>query len=387
MIIQEHLPQSAVELSQIGIHVQQASKQSPVSSPVNDLEHPREEVNLSGLQLQDFDQAYVIHADGEANSFPLDPKLLQKSRLLDSLKQVHKQTNLETALKVNTHANELISAMRKAHGFNQETTVKIIITGVFGNLELDLKKLRPEALRQAFDDNMLQHNQNTLQVNHSNLATLAQRVRAGFGTSRQASQEWASEWLQLIQDPRLNLEELLAMALGFNPLNEEEAVRALLHELSDSSKSATPKISLSEAVTTLIELANQLEQELDLAPIPNTVSVIELLREFLAIIQQLDQDIYAIIQEQSRHQKLERKSLAFYAEQLHRNLHFHQEELNQLQQSGHDKLILLIHQAIVHTQARSGLALDNPVAQEMHGSLKEAYRLLNTRSQVQGPKD
>ncbi len=103
-----------------------------------------EYLQLAGLNLLDFEQAYVIHAGSQQESIELNVRELNGQRLLSSLNQLGQGLDLNRALDLHQAARELIGSMRPAIETSPETDFtgyKLVLHGAFGKLELDFDKL------------------------------------------------------------------------------------------------------------------------------------------------------------------------------------------------------------------------------------------------------
>jgi len=378
-------PGSQPALQEIGVQVRlsssQNSAQSTAQTSVPTHSNPQESLQLAGLQLLDFEKAYLVVQDQAEQPFEIESQMLNQSHLLESLQRLGQRLDLHAALELHSKTADLVSAMRQAHGLAPETEVKIRIQGAFGEIELDLQRLNPEHLRASFATELAQQEPSELKQTHQALASLSQRVRSGFESEQGNSPALAQHWVAAAMNPELSLVELLSQSLGYNPLNEEASVRALMQliEGRDPELAFSGEALFSEKTQALIDAANRLGSELDLAPVPNGPDVLELLRAFMAILRQLDQDMSALQGAQNQHRKLERKSLAHYAELQRQQAQYQQDQLDQLSQSGSQRLKLLLEQSLERIEARLWLVVQNP----QHRALEATLQMLKQRQPVQ----
>lgn len=328
----------------------------------------QERLTLAGLQLQQFEQAYVIRPGAQSNPIVIDPERISTENLMGSLQQLGQRLDLNTALDLHGAASTLIASMRQQNELAEDEPLTLVLKGAFGEIELDLERFKPEALRKAFNTGLAEQNAGELQAVHTELAGLSQLIRAGFDDEAGVAQ--LESWLSAIEpsSQSFDLGSLFSQALGYNPLNEESSVRHLLQALSAQGSELSSEFSSEQAealnakaqlaqliadkVNALIEAANRLEAELELSPSPNAPDIMELIKAFQAIIRQLDQDIYKILAEQNKLKRFERKLLSQFAERLHRNLRFHQEQLQGFQRSAVERLNLLLRHSQAELQAK-----------------------------------
>lgn len=341
------------ELRQLGIvvHTLTPSLPLPETTP-----GPSEELLLSGLQLLDLERAYLV-SPSEKSAIPLP--VLNQSQLVQALQQVGQQVDLEHALTLHHCASQLIQNLRSPE---QEAPLLLRLEGAFGDIELELARLEPESLRNAFAHGLAQAPEHVA-ASHQEWASLSHRIRAGFGGEAGPTDSLLARWLGAIGETPFQLARFFEQALGYHPLNEQASVRHLLSELSATlpggEKRETLENRLSERVAALIALADELEAALELAPRPDSPDVSALLQFFLRILQQVQADQAELLRLSQAQDQLDRHLLAQFAERLHRQLRHHQQQLSSLDASGHARLQVLIEQSLQEISARHWLTQGN----------------------------
>ncbi|HEY9843124.1 MAG TPA: hypothetical protein V6D23_21830 [Candidatus Obscuribacterales bacterium] len=371
MPIQE-ITSAGPTLHHLGIHVQtaQPAGDAAAASP-NETATPaaidqQERLTLAGLQLNHFEQAYLVVPGVRDTPLVIDPSRFNSTPLVQSLQQVGRRLDLDTALDLHAAASSLIAAMRQSHELPAEGPVKLVLAGAFGEIELDLDRLQPEALRSAFSSGLEEQPRGQLQQIHSQLSSLSQLVRAGFEADEAGVV--AQNWLAAVMAPGFQPGAFFEQSQGFSPLNQESSVRQLLQSVQSApvseSQSESPSQTqaqadaralsqlLEEKSQALIDAANRLEEQLELAPTPDAPDIMDLLRAFLAILRQLDLDISKLLKQQSQLKQFEHKLLAQFAERLHRNLNFQQSQLDGLRESRNERMKLLVSQAQTQLQSK-----------------------------------
>lgn len=351
MHIQE--PPHAPDLTQLGIVVRPRALPPDLPDPTEHLGGPAEELLLSGLQLLDFERAYVVTA-GIPEHIPLT--MIDQSRLLASLQQVGQRIDLAHALSLHASAHHLLQSLTGPQTA-QEPPLKLRLEGRFGEIELDLARLEPTALHRAFAA-ALEHAP-AIAEHHQQWAGLSQRIRAGFRAETPETPSLLETWFSAIHTPPFELARLFQEALGFDPLDAQASVRHLLAELaatpSPDESHLIAESRLAGAITTLIATANELEATLELAPRPDSPDVSALLQAFLKILQQVQTDQAALLRGVQAKRQLDQKYLAQFAEQMQQQLRHHQQRLHLLGQSGHMRLQVLIGQSLQEVSARQSL--------------------------------
>lgn len=378
MPIQE-ITSTGPSLHHIGIHVQRAGKTAAGGQAMpeqgSDGIDQQERLTLAGLQLVSFEQAYVVVPGANQGPLKIDPKRFSSDPLLQSLQQIGKRLDLDAAMDLHQAASSLIASMRQQGELPQsEGPIKLVLAGAFGEIELELDRLQPSALREAFSSGLQEQPRQDLQSIHGQLSTLSQMVRAGFDAHDGAGQ--LADWIEAVMAPSFELGDFFNQSLGYNPLNQESSVRSLLHgmqsgaETQDADQQKRLAQLLREKVDALVEAANRLEDQLELAPAPDSPDILDLLRAFQAILRQLDLDIYKLLKSQNDLKQFERKLLGQFAERLHRDLDFHKSELDGLHQSHARRLQLLIDQARTQVEAKLWLSRQHGGPQELQAALQ-----------------
>lgn len=377
MNIQEIKPSLGPRLQDMGIQLRPGTSSQPSArasaTPASSSAEPQESLSLAGLQLVDLGKAYLVVEDQQEQPFEIDLQRLNPEKLMQSLQQLGNARNLGAALDVQNQVSELVQAMRQAHNLpdTPQENLKVIIEGAFGSLELDLSKLNPEALQSLFAEDLASQSSQNLQAQHQQLAGLSHMIRAGFSDSAELDLAQARQWVDLAQQS-LGLLDFISQLLGYNPLNEEQAVRALLQQ-SDTPNSSDPAsvALLSERTLALIEAANRLGESLELAPQPDSPDVLELLRAFLAILRQLEHDMAALQAEQNQNSKLERQLLADFSRRQRADLQFHQDQLQSLDMTAQQRLMLGLNHSLQRLEAWAWLNSQRPHPPELEAMLRQ----------------
>ncbi|MBF2051835.1 MAG: hypothetical protein IGS03_00045 [Candidatus Sericytochromatia bacterium] len=149
-------------------------------------------------------------------------------------------------------------------------------------------------------------------------------------------------------------------------------MRSLLQqsEQAESSERSHPAL-LSERTLALIEAANRLGESLELAPQPDSPDVLELLRAFMAILRQLERDMAALQKAQNQDDKLERKLLADFARRQRADLHFHEDQLQFLDLTAQQRLMLGLNHSLQRLEAWAWLNSQRPHPPELEAMLRQ----------------
>lgn len=377
MNIQELSSAFAPRLQDMGIQLRPSASspprtESPTPSHAAPTADPHETLTLAGLQLVDLGKAYLVVEDQQDQPFEIDLQRLNPEKLMQSLQQLSSTRSLDSALNVQSQVNELVQAMRQAHTLPETPgqNLKVILEGAFGSLELDLSKLNPEALQSLFAEDLASQSSQSLQAQHEQLAGLSHLIRAGFSDSAPLDLAQAQQWVDLAQQP-LGLLDFISQLLGYNPLNEEQSVRALLQQ-SPAESSERPNFALlSERTLALIEAANRLGESLELAPKADGPDVMELLRAFLAILRQLEKDMALLQAEQNQDSKLERKLLADFARRQRADLSFHTDQLQSLDLTAQQRLMQGLNHSLQRLEAWTWLNSQRPHPPELEAMLRQ----------------
>lgn len=359
---------SQPSLRRLGVNVQGAASQDASASEAPE---QRERLTLAGLQLQQFESAYMVLPGARRESLVIDPQQLDASRLLESLQQLGRRVDLDAALDLHGAASSLISAIRGAGP--DQAPLQLVLTGPFGEIALDLERLQPDALRAAFETGLQEQPSGELRQIHQQLGPLSQRVRAGFGDSDEEARQTQAQtesWLSAVNQDDLGPEGLFSQTLGYNPLNEQSGVKQLLQALNEVPDEPVPTQSeldakeraeaeaarLAEQLENLVAAANALEDQLALSPRPQGSDISELLRHFLTVLRQLDREVNALLRQQSRRKQFDHGVLSQYADRLHRDLRLDNSRRDSLRQNASERLSLLLNQSQTQLQARLWLA-------------------------------
>lgn len=364
---------STPSLQSLGIRIHstdlghQASAPTGVSQADTTIDQ-QERLTLAGLQLQNFESAYLVMPGGAQ---PIDTGRFSSEPLLQSLRQLGQRVDIDTALDLHQAASSLVASLRGQGALAQQEPVLLRLTGAFGEIELDLDRLQPEQLRHAFSSGLAEAGSGQMASTHGQLASLSQLIRAGFGGE---SAHRLDGWLDAVMAPDFEPAAFLSQAFGYNPLNQESSVRHLLQEVQASPGAEDEPLAelLREKIDALVEAANRLEDELELAPAPDSPDILDLLRAFQAILRQLDRDIAKLLKQQQQAKQFERRLLAHFAENLHRRLDFQQHQLDALHRSPAQRLRLLMQQSFTELESRVWLARQ----QGGHADLLKAQQML-----------
>lgn len=347
-------------LRHIGISIQ------PDVSAGTDIDQ-QERLTLAGLQLQEFDSAYVVRPGAMRTALVLEPGQLSASGLLQSLQQIGRRLDLDTALELHGAASALVNAIRDQDDL--PSPMVLVLSGPFGEISLDLDRLEPDALRQAFSNRLEVKPSTELQAVHSQLAPLTELVRAGFDAGDTAPDE-ARNWIQAaksdIQDPAAFYQ--LARGSGSPLGNNRFALLIQALRMQSLTSAPTPEeiylpgahdsllASLSDKLLRLIQAADELEAALDLAPHVDGPDIMDLIRSFQEILRQLDHDFSLINKSLAQDEQLADELQTRFAERLGENQRFHQNELTALQGSSKERLRLLVKKALDQAEAEVELA-------------------------------
>lgn len=356
--------EGGLQLQNIGVKIQALSSEN---KPIASIDQ-QEQLTLAGLQLHQFESAYVVLPGARKTPLSIQPEALSSSRLLESLQKVGSQVDLDSALELHNAASSLIASIRSQA---EPAPSELVLTGAFGKIVLDLDKLKPDALRSAFSKGLQNLPDTELKQMHSQLANLTEQIRAGFKPSTQSETLSVQNWVQSALKTDHTPESFNQFLFGSRTqvLNGSlEDFLFVLNQLIISQKAQThnkpsDKVnSLEQELTAksskLIQLANQLEASLELAPQVDSPAILELLGQFLEILQQLETELGQIFKQLANNQQVADELQKRFSERLTENLQFHQNELSALQDSGHNRLKLLIKKALIQTQAELELARD-----------------------------
>lgn len=391
------------KLSHLGIRVQTLTETA--AEPANSLARPGEpsadrfeHQALSQLSSDLSIRLFAFSSTAGANaSLPVGD--LHAGGLLEALRKVGNQLDLNSALNLHAAASELVASIRSRNGLTPEAPVQLQLEGAFGRIEIDTARLEPEALKNTLGAGLNQQPAHDLLRAHGQLAGLSQQIRAGFPQTADVSQIWVSA----LKTPDFQPASFFTRTLGFNPLEQHSSVSHLLAGIPNPTARPAPLSGLAAARAlpelprgqgprasqmphagreaaqlsaealghaaalaegdelaakseALIAVANELERSLELSPSVEAPDILKLLRSFQKIIRQLDTDIGRILHKQTLHKQFEHKLLAQFSEQLRSNLRFNQERQDALQNSGSERLKLLINQSLVLLRAKLWLA-------------------------------
>lgn len=221
-------------------------------------EEPLHDPTISTVQVRSFSRAEPEHLLNEQD-VPLASAegRLHLDKLLGALHQVSEQFNLENALQLHAETESWVNTIKGTMNLEQEATHTLQLQGNFGSIELDLEQLHPDHLQQVF-----------------------------------------SQALAMLSDAALQAQ--LAELGGHQTISEGFQAMSLL----------------DQKVLELIEVANQLEDKLVLAPSPDSPDILILLRAFQEILIQLGIDVEAIQKQQSTLKMQTQKITDTFAEQL-----------------------------------------------------------------------
>lgn len=243
------------ELRQIGVKI--TSKPAPVAKESLSPELSPEELlaqhQVNTVQLRHFTKAESPQLLRE-DEIPLEEGgQIHLDNLLEALHETSNHFNLENALALHGQTQEWVNDIKQNMFLgtaSHDTTYGLHLSGDFGSIEIDLDALQPHKLIAFFLETLGQYSDDELQQHYSALGS-HQTVSSAF--------------------------------------------------LENTIQGAT----LDEKAQELIHIANTLEAELSLAPTPDSPDILELLHEFLTLLQQLDHDLRSI---QDHQQKIEHQN-------------------------------------------------------------------------------
>ncbi len=372
-------------LRKLGISIQPSGKTRRPVAEVEASAAPKKESNefnthesvaFGGLQLLDFDQAYLLNKTLPRQKHDLNPDLIKESHLLNALSHLGAEIDLDRALNIQSQAASIVQRIRQQTPIAEDTQLLLVIEGAFGTIELDLEKLQPEHLSVAFAAGLAQSPSEQIEVSHQQIAGLNHKIRSQMRFTTSVAE--AQRWLNLSQAAGLKLPEFLQAALGYNPLDQEQSVRYFLNETQNAEISKNPETLalerlIAERVAALVAEANALGDLLELAPQPDSPDVLELLRAFMAIFKQLDLDLKALLKPQLEKQNFDRQVLAQFATQLQARLKISSDFLDQLQAQPTDRLGILV------THYRQDLAARLSLIQQSALSTEEQQIIAGSR--------
>lgn len=389
----------APKLSHLGIRVQTLSQSEGAAERVKAADEPSaDRFGHQALSQLSSDLSVRLFAFSPGATASLAVADLNAGRLLEALRKVGDRLDFNSALRLHAAASELVASIRSRHGLTPESPVQLQLEGAFGRIEIDTARLEPEALKRTLDAGLNQQPAPDLLTAHGQLAGLSQQIRAGFPQAGDTSRSWVSA----LKMPDFQPASFFTQTLGFNPLEQQSSVSHLLagippqaprtsplsglaaaralpeqrgpgpkaHQIPQAQGEVSPLSDLERHHQTalaageelaaksekLIAVANELERKLDLSPSVEAPDVLKLLRSFQNIIRQLDTDIGQILHRQTQHKQFEHKLLAQFSEQLQSNLRFNKDRQDALQNSGAERLRLLVSQSLVLLRAKVWLA-------------------------------
>lgn len=221
-------------------------------------EEPLHDPTISTVHVRSFSRAEPEQLLKE-QEVPLTSEAgrLHLDNLLGALHQVSEQFNLENALQLHAETESWVNTIKGTMNLEPEATHALQLQGNFGSIELDLEQLQPDHLRQVF-----------------------------------------AQALAVLSDAALQAQ--LAELGGHQHISEGFQAESVL----------------DQKILELIEVANQLENKLVLAPSPDSPDILILLRAFREILAQLGIDTEAIQKQQSTLKMQTKKITDTFAEQL-----------------------------------------------------------------------
>ncbi len=221
-------------------------------------EEPLHDPTVSTVQVRSFSRAEPEQLLNEQD-IPLasEEGHLHLDKLLGALHQVSEHFNLENALQLHAETESWVNTIKGTMNLEPEAKHALQLQGNFGSIELDLEQLQPDHLHQVFAQALALLSDTALQAQLAELGG-HQHISGGFQTAG----------------------------------------------------------TLDPKVLELIEIANQLEDKLVLAPSPDSPDILMLLRAFREILEQLGIDVEAIQKQQSTLKMQTQKITDTFAEQL-----------------------------------------------------------------------
>lgn len=254
------------EFRQIGVKI--TSRPAPSVEASLSPEELLAQHHVNTVQLRHFskaDPSQVLRED----EIPLEEGgHIHLDNLLEALHETNNHFNLENALALHGQTQNWVNEIKQSMLLEtepKETHYGLHLSGDFGSIEIDLDALQPHKLIAFFLETLGQYSDDELQQQYQALGH-HQTVSSAF------------------------LENTIQGA------------------------------ALDEKAQELIHIANALEAELALAPTPDSPNILELLRTFLDILQQLDHDLRSLQNEQHKIEHQNKKISDDFSVQLQERL-------------------------------------------------------------------
>lgn len=295
-----------------------------------------------------------------------------KTELLQALQALGDQLDLPTALSLQAAASQLIEQIRQHQDLPANLPVTLEISGAFGQIQLDPAELAPERLRATFAAALSPLEPDDLSQQYTQLGSLPETIRQELNPPE-------PDWHAALAQPHFEPESFYRRSFGFNPLDARASVRHLIRQLPPPEPEAALPDALGDDLARrsdeLIQLANQLEQQLELAPSVESPDLLKLLRNFRTILNQLDADVGRILSHQHQHKQFQHQLLKRFGETLQHDLDLTRDRRQQLAHQRSERLRHLVDHAFVQIQAKLALAL----AHQPQPALQQALARLTAR--------
>ncbi len=353
------LSETSLQLQNIGVKIHALQSEN---DPIASIDQ-QEQLTLAGLQLHQFDSAYVVLPGARKIPLSINPEALSSTRLLESLQQIGNKVDLDSALELHHAASSLIASIRSQ---TDPVPAELVLAGAFGEIVLDLAQLQPDSLRKAFSTGLQKQPDTGLQHMHGQLADLAGQIRAGFEPRSKSETLSVQNWIHSALKTDHTPESFNHFLFGSRNQMLNGSLENFLFVLSQntqehnkpSDKVNSQQQKLAAQSNELIKLANQLEASLELAPRVDSPDILELLAQFLEILKQHEAELAQLFKQLASNNQIADELQKRFSERLTENLRFHQDELAALQGSGHDRLKLLIQKSLNQARTELELALD-----------------------------
>ncbi|PIQ25283.1 hypothetical protein COW36_19885 [bacterium (Candidatus Blackallbacteria) CG17_big_fil_post_rev_8_21_14_2_50_48_46] len=276
-----------------------------------------------------------IQAEEDSSALEIGMEHLNQAHLLQALQNA--ETNLQGAQTFVKEVEDLLATLKSEYGIapNQATRLKIETSQA--PLWIDPQALNPERLMETFVQARSLLDLSSLQTNHQALAPLAATVLEQMRSTLPNVQQ-AEAWLESLNNPDFPSSWIQALQKGLQAQKNQRASSLQgLEENPGQDSPAAPAWGLSAEAEALIQLANALEENLELAPTPNSPDVLELFRAFAKIFENLDFALNQLILAQEAKLKEKKNLLADFSETLWQNQKYSQAKLDQLHLQVHER--------------------------------------------------
>lgn len=347
--IQTQTPSPQATLSDIGIQVKKLNLSGLAILVSQAPESPSHQISLKTLGPDETAPKVTIRtAQGQA--LDVDAQLLNKTQLLASFEQVINHFQLDAALQLEQEVSQVLKAFK----LSQAQAPRLEINTPDTSLTLDTQLLTPEHLQKVFAQALSQSSAEELKSHHQAFQAFLPRSVIPHPTDSQ-------QYQALFQSESFDWSNFVHV-LKYDPYNEVKSINTLFEDIELASVPAG--LNLSQSTLDLMEKAQQLENELELNPTPDSPNVMELFQAFLKILQTLDLELRALLKSELSQLKSQRSLLKRFAETLRENLAFTQDKRSALSQQKAERMQLFLHLKLLGLNAKiqvaQALQLDVP---------------------------